>query len=68
MPELNGWETTRLIRKNENRSIREIPIIAVTADAMQGDRELCIETGMNDYLAKPILKEELTELLSRWLP
>jgi CheY-like chemotaxis protein len=44
-----------------------VPIIAMTANAMKGDREKCIETGMNDYLAKPVNKHELEEMLVKWI-
>ncbi|WP_407355984.1 PAS domain S-box protein [Methanolobus sp. WCC5] len=67
MPEMDGMEATRQIRSPESRVInRNIPIIALTAHAMQGDRERFIEAGMDDYLSKPITLKALRELLDRW--
>jgi CheY-like chemotaxis protein len=55
MPELDGIETTRIIRTSENfRHVRNIPIIALTAYAMAGDKDKCLEAGMDSYLAKPV--------------
>jgi signal transduction histidine kinase/ActR/RegA family two-component response regulator len=59
MPELDGLETTRIIRKKEKDTGKHIPIIAMTAYAMQEDREHCIEAGMDDYITKPIQRDEL---------
>jgi PAS domain S-box-containing protein len=69
MPELDGFETTRIIRQQEKLAgqARHIPIIALTANAMLGDREICLEAGMDDYLTKPINLEELARRLERWL-
>lgn len=69
MPELDGFETTRIIRQQEKLAgqARHIPIIALTANAMLGDRENCLEAGMDDYLTKPINLEELARRLERWL-
>ncbi|MDX2283344.1 MAG: response regulator [Bacteroidia bacterium] len=66
MPELDGLEATRIIRQQESAGSR-VPIIALTADAMQGDMERCIEAGMDDYLSKPFRPEELLALLGRYL-
>ena len=66
MPELDGYETTRRIRATE-AAYREIPVIAVTAHAMKGDREKCLEAGMNDYISKPFQQKELVSALNRWL-
>ncbi|GAA4029400.1 hypothetical protein GCM10022212_29470 [Actimicrobium antarcticum] len=67
MPEMDGFEATRRIRKTEAGSGRHIHIIAMTANAMQGDRERCLDAGMDDYLAKPIRREQLAEMLARRL-
>ena len=64
MPEMDGLEATKEIRK---RGFAKIPIIAMTANAMKGDRETCIEAGMNDYISKPIKRELVFETLDRWL-
>lgn len=66
MPEVDGFEATALIRKMEGKSART-PIIAMTANAMQGDRERCLAAGMDDYVAKPIRPKELQAVLETWL-
>ncbi len=69
MPGLDGYETTRRIRAGHGGVLRpEVPVVAMTANAMQGDAELCLEAGMNDYLAKPIHGPTLEAVLRRWLP
>ena len=67
MPEMDGLTATRKIRST-NMEIRNLPIIAMTAHALSGDRERFLEAGMNDYLAKPISPQGLADVLSRWLP
>jgi CheY-like chemotaxis protein len=65
MPEMDGFETTRRIRRSERPGSR-IAIIAITANAMPGDREACLEAGMDDYLSKPINFNLLAVALERW--
>lgn len=69
MPELDGYDATRKIREKEEAEGKEqhIPIIAITANAMDGDREKCISAGMDDYIAKPIPRDALHEALMKWL-
>jgi len=69
MPIMDGFEATREIRSFEKDFKKEnIPIVALTANAMQGDREACLAAGMDDYLSKPYSTETLLEVLCRWLP
>jgi len=66
MPEMDGFEATVAIRVQEIETGRHIPIIAMTANALQGDREQCVASGMDDYIAKPIDIERLREALTIW--
>ena len=68
MPVMDGFEATHRIRRNEADKKTHIPIIAMTANAMQGDRERCMAAGMDDYLSKPIDIERLKETLGMWMP
>ncbi len=68
MPEMDGYAATAAIRAREAETGGHMLIIAMTANAMQGDRERCLEVGMDDYLAKPIRRAALAETLSHWLP
>jgi CheY-like chemotaxis protein len=65
MPEMDGYETMQVIRQNS--SFRRLPIIALTAKAMKGDREKCLEAGASEYLAKPVNTEQLLSALRVWL-
>lgn len=67
MPRMDGFEATRTIRRLEAGNGQRIPIVALTANAMEGDRELCLEAGMDDYMPKPVRLEQLREVLGRWL-
>jgi CheY-like chemotaxis protein len=66
MPECNGLEATQRIREWESTAGGRIPIIALTAHAMTGDRERCLAAGMDDYLPKPLRLDELTAKLQEW--
>ncbi len=68
MPEMDGFETTRLIREKEAATGKHLPIIAMTAHAMKGDRERCLAAGMDRYVAKPIRPTELFEAIQRIAP
>ncbi|MEJ5202422.1 MAG: response regulator, partial [Anaerolineales bacterium] len=67
MPEMDGFTATRLIRDEEMKRGLHIPIVAMTANAMQGDREACIAAGMDDYISKPVTLPSLSEAIHRWL-
>ena len=68
MPEMDGFEATRAIR-GAGASVRNpnVPIVAMTAGALEGDREACIEAGMDDYIPKPVSPQALAEMLEKWL-
>ena len=71
MPEVDGYEATRMIRNREAMDPgkrRRVPIIALTAHALEGDRELCIAAGMDDYIAKPFNAVQIREVLQKWVP
>lgn len=75
MPEMDGYKATAIIRQREQslqgtirKSVKHLPIIALTANAMEGDRDRCLNAGMDDYLAKPIKQQSLSGMLDRWIP
>jgi CheY-like chemotaxis protein len=68
MPEMGGFEATGLIRKMEQTSGRHIPNVAMTAHAMKGDREKCLEAGMDEYISKPISTKALAAVILSALP
>jgi len=68
MPEMGGFEATARIREKEELTARHIPIIAMTAHAMAGDRERCLDAGMDDYLAKPVAASTLLEMVAQYSP
>ena len=68
MPEMDGFEATKIIRTREGRSGRHVPIIAMTAHAMKGDRERCLAAGMDSYVAKPIQAKELLQAIEPFIP
>jgi len=65
MPELDGYEATQEIRRRQGTG-RRIPVVAMTANALQGDRERCLDAGMDDYMAKPVTPAAFREMLDRW--
>jgi CheY-like chemotaxis protein len=67
MPEMDGFEATREIRSFEEGKQRHLPIVALTADAMQGDREKCLRTGMDDYINKPVNPEKIHDMIRKFV-
>ena len=74
MPEMDGLEATRRIRSMHGSmpgtgvKYRDLPILAMTANAYEEDRQVCLEAGMNDFIAKPVNPENLFEMIGRWSP
>ena len=69
MPEMDGFDATREIRKLDIMALnqRPLPIVAMTANVMSGDRERCLDVGMDDYIGKPVQRDQLTSVLKKWL-
>ena len=68
MPEMDGFEATRTIRGEEAGAARRVPIVALTANAMDGDHDQCIGAGMDDFLIKPANQDAIAQALLRWVP
>lgn len=68
MPVMDGYQATALLRQHEARQGGHLPVVALTANAMEGDHNQCLAAGMDDYLAKPYTRQQLEQLLRRWLP
>ena len=69
MPDMDGYTATQIVRSEETkRGAGRLPIVAMTANAMAGDREACLAAGMDDYLSKPLDPASVTMMLQRWLP
>jgi CheY-like chemotaxis protein len=66
MPEMDGFAATAAIRQREAATGQQVPIIAMTANAIQGDRERCLEAGMTDYVSKPFTPQQLAGMLQKW--
>ena len=66
MPEMDGYAATAAIRARERQTGQHLPIIAMTANAMQGDREDCLQAGMDDYVSKPVQPAQLLTMLQKW--
>ena len=67
MPHMNGYEATREIRRLAREDARQIPIVAMTADAFSSDIKMALNAGMNEHLSKPVSIERLQEVLGQWL-
>jgi CheY-like chemotaxis protein len=65
---MDGFAATRALRQREReQALRRVPIVALTANALEGDREQCLAAGMDDYLTKPFKREQLEAILGRWI-
>lgn len=67
MPVIDGYQATKLLREKEANENQHLPVIALTANAMVGDKEKCIKAGMDDYLSKPVRPEKLKKIMAKWL-
>jgi CheY-like chemotaxis protein len=67
MPVMDGYQATMEIRRSQSAGTRHVPIIALTANVMEGDRQKCLDAGMDDYLSKPYSLHDLEKMLTRWL-
>ena len=68
MPEMDGYEAATTVRNPQSPVLdHKIPIVALTANAMEGEREKCLEAGMSDYLSKPLDARDLAKMLEKWL-
>ena len=67
MPEMGGLEATALIRQRERGTGNHVPIVAMTAHAMEGDRERCLAAGMDDYISKPVRQRDMERIIAQWL-
>jgi signal transduction histidine kinase/CheY-like chemotaxis protein len=69
MPEMDGFDATREIRRLDIKALNQqpVPVVAMTANVMSGDRERCLEVGMDDYIGKPVQRDQLTSILTKWL-
>jgi DNA-binding response OmpR family regulator len=65
MPIMDGWQATEKIRQRRGLNV-SVPIVAVTANAMKGDRDKCIQAGMDDYISKPVDRKKLYEIIAKW--
>ena len=68
MPEMDGYEATRAIREMERKTDAHVPIVALTAHAQNSDRDLCLDAGMDDYIAKPIHLADLLQKVEQFTP
>jgi len=67
MPEMDGYQATRELRRREAGSDDHLPVLAMTAAAMDGDREACLAAGMDDYITKPVRPDDVRQALGRWI-